>query len=61
MALPLQGIRILDLSRGISGGFCSQLLADFGAEVVKVENTTGGDILRFRPPLLGGRVPSFIW
>ncbi len=59
MPLPLQGIRILDLSRGISGGFCSQLLADFGAEVIKVENTTGGDISRYRPPLVGGEGTQF--
>ncbi len=59
MPLPLQGIRILDLSRGITGGFCSQQLADFGAEVIKVENTTGGDILRNQPPLLEGEGTQF--
>lgn len=59
MPLPLQEIRILDLSRGITGGFCSQQLADFGAEVIKVENTTGGDILRYQPPLLEGEGIQF--
>lgn len=59
MPLPLEGIRILDLSRGITGGFCSQQLADFGAEIIKVENTTGGDILRYYPPLLEGEGAQF--
>lgn len=59
MPLPLQGIRVLDLSRGITGGFCSQQLADFGAEIIKVENTTGGDILRYYPPLLEGAGTQF--
>ncbi len=59
MPLPLQGIRVLDLSRGITGGFCSQQLADFGAEVIKVENTAGGDILRYQPPLLEGAGTQF--
>ncbi len=59
MPLPLQGIRILDLSRGITGGFCSQQLADFGAEVIKIENTAGGDTLRYQPPLLEGAGTQF--
>lgn len=59
MSLPLQGIRILDLSRGITGGFCSQQLADFGAEVIKVENNAGGDILRYYPPLVEGEGAQF--
>jgi alpha-methylacyl-CoA racemase len=50
MSLPLQGIRVLDLSRLLPGGFCSLLLADFGAEVVKVEDTGMGDYVRWAPP-----------
>ena len=37
--LPLRGMKVLDLTRLLPGGFCSLLLADFGADVVKVEDT----------------------
>jgi crotonobetainyl-CoA:carnitine CoA-transferase CaiB-like acyl-CoA transferase len=50
MGLPLQGVRILDLSRLLPGGFCSLLLADLGAEVLKVEDTGIGDYIRWSPP-----------
>ncbi len=46
----LAGIRVLDLSRLLPGGFCSLLLADFGAEVLKVEDTRMGDYIRWSPP-----------
>jgi len=49
-ALPLDGVRVLDLSRLLPGGFCSLLLADFGAEVLKVEDTGMGDYVRWAPP-----------
>ena len=41
MALPLEGIKILDLSTMLPGPFCSMILADFGAEVIKVEAVKG--------------------
>jgi crotonobetainyl-CoA:carnitine CoA-transferase CaiB-like acyl-CoA transferase len=47
---PLEGIRVLDLSRLLPGGFCSLLLADFGADVVKVEDMGMGDYIRWSPP-----------
>ena len=50
----LQGLRILDLSRLLPGGFCSLLLADMGADVLKVEDTGGGDYIRWMPPYYGG-------
>jgi len=50
MSLPLEGIRVLDLSRLLPGGFCSLLLADFGADVVKVEDTGVGDYIRWSEP-----------
>ena len=53
-ALPLDGIRVLDLSRLLPGGFCSLLLSDFGADVIKVEDTGAGDYLRWWPPLYEG-------
>src|SRR2546426_2832298 len=43
---PLEGIRVLDLSRMIAGGVAGMLLADFGADVVKVEQPGAGDPLR---------------
>jgi alpha-methylacyl-CoA racemase len=54
MSLPLQGIRVLDLSRLLPGGFCSLLLADFGAHVLKVEDTGMGDYIRWAPPYYEG-------
>ncbi len=50
MSLPLSGIRILDLSRLLPGAFTSQMLADFGADVIKVEEPESGDYARFMPP-----------
>jgi alpha-methylacyl-CoA racemase len=52
--LPLAGIRVLDLSRLLPGGFCSLLLADFGADVLKVEDTGMGDYIRWAPPYYEG-------
>lgn len=49
----LEGIRVLDLSRLLPGPFCSLLLADLGAEVVKVEEQGLGDYTRWMPPHLG--------
>ncbi|MDQ2621691.1 MAG: CoA transferase, partial [Actinomycetota bacterium] len=48
--MPLAGIRVLDLTRLLPGGFCSQMLVDFGAEVIKVEDTGAGDYIRHAPP-----------
>jgi alpha-methylacyl-CoA racemase len=53
-ALPLEGLKVLDLSRLLPGGFCSLLLADFGADVVKVEDTGMGDYVRWSPPYYDG-------
>jgi alpha-methylacyl-CoA racemase len=46
----LAGLKVLDLSRLLPGGFCSLLLADFGADVLKVEDTGMGDYVRWSPP-----------
>ncbi len=49
----LADVRVLDLSRLLPGGFCSLLLADLGADVVKVEDTGMGDYVRWAPPYYG--------
>jgi alpha-methylacyl-CoA racemase len=55
---PLAGLRVLDLSRLLPGGFCSLLLADFGAEVLKVEDTGMGDYVRWATPQYEGAEQS---
>lgn len=50
MSEPLSGIRILDLSRLLPGAYASQMMADFGADVLKVEEPGSGDYGRFMPP-----------
>lgn len=54
MSLPLAGVKVLDLSRLLPGGFCSLLLADLGAEVLKVEDVGPGDYIRWWPPYYEG-------
>ncbi len=55
---PLAGLRVLDLSRLLPGGFCTLLLADLGAEVLKVEDTGIGDYVRWSPPYVEGAEDS---
>jgi alpha-methylacyl-CoA racemase len=52
-APPLADVKVLDLTRLLPGGFCSLLLADLGAEVLKVEDTGMGDYVRWSPPYYG--------
>ena len=53
MSGPLEGVRILDLTRLLPGGYATLLLADLGADVVKVEEPGKGDYIRWTPPLVG--------
>jgi alpha-methylacyl-CoA racemase len=55
----LDDVRVLDLSRLLPGPFCTMLLADFGADVVKIEDTTGGDCMRWMTPLVDGSSAMF--
>lgn len=59
MPLPLDGLRILDLSRLLPGPYATLVLADLGADVVKVEEPQGGDWLRWMPPLFGEQSGAF--
>ncbi len=52
--LPLSDVRVLDLTRLLPGGFCTLLLGDLGADVIKVEDTGAGDYVRWAPPFYGG-------
>jgi len=58
---PLQGIRILDLSRVVSGPFCTMLLGDLGAEVIKIEEPIAGDESRtYGPPFIAGESAYYL-
>jgi alpha-methylacyl-CoA racemase len=56
--LALDGLRVLDLTRLLPGGFCSLMLSDFGADVIKVEDTGFGDYIRWAPPHYEGAEQS---
>jgi alpha-methylacyl-CoA racemase len=57
--MPLTGIRVLDLTRLLPGAFCTMLLADMGADVIKVEEPGTGDYMRWTPPLIEGQSALF--
>ncbi len=58
---PLVGRRVLDLSRVLAGPWCAMILADLGAEVIKVENPMGGDDTRhWGPPEIGGESAYYL-
>lgn len=58
MSKPLEGIRIIDLSRYLPGPLATQILADFGAEVIKIEDRNG-ELGRFLPPLIDNTSARF--
>ncbi|MCI0546493.1 MAG: CoA transferase [Candidatus Rokubacteria bacterium] len=59
-ALPLDGIRVIDLSRVIAGPWCGAVLADLGADVIKVEDTGAGDESRTWPPHKDGESAAYL-
>ena len=61
MKLPLDGIKVLDLTHALAGPFCSTMLADYGAQVIKLEAFGAGDIARtWGTPLPGGETAYFV-
>jgi crotonobetainyl-CoA:carnitine CoA-transferase CaiB-like acyl-CoA transferase len=60
MTLPLEGTRVLDLTRAAAGPFCTMILADFGADVVKAEAKGKGDLLRPFGPFHEGEGTYFL-
>lgn len=61
MQMPLEDVKVLDLSHALAGPFCSTMLADFGAEVIKLEPKGAGDIARaWGPALPGGETSYFV-
>ena len=59
-ARPLSGIRVLDLTRVLAGPFCAMILADMGAEVIKIEEPGKGDDTRSWPPFVEGEATYFM-
>ncbi len=62
MDMALSHLKVLDLTSFLSGPYCAMILADLGADVVKVERPNGGDDVRTTPPYIGGESsPFMVW
>src|SRR5258708_39966176 len=51
---PIAGLRVLDLTQGAAGPYCTRLLALYGATVIKIERPGVGDLMRHIPPFVHG-------
>ncbi|HYM00280.1 MAG TPA: CoA transferase [Blastocatellia bacterium] len=60
MTLALDGMRVLEITQVMSGPFCGLLLADMGADVIKVEKPGGDDSRRMAPPTINGESAAFM-
>lgn len=57
----LKGLRVLDLTQNVAGPFCTQILADFGAEIIKIERPAGGDDTRhWIPSVIEAQSSTFL-
>ncbi len=56
----LKDLRVVDVSQNLAGPYCTQILADLGADVTKVEPPAGDAARAWAPPLWGGRSPMFL-
>lgn len=60
MARPLEGIRVIDLSRVLAGPYLTMMLGDLGAEVIKIESPEGDDTRQWGPPFAGGESAYYL-
>ncbi|MDX1487308.1 MAG: CoA transferase, partial [Acidiferrobacterales bacterium] len=61
MPKPLEGLKVLDLTRVLAGPYCTMLLGDMGADVVKLERRGAGDDTRgYGPPFINGESAYFM-
>ncbi len=58
--MPLSGLRVLDLCQNLAGPYATQILADFGADVIKVEPPGGDPARLWGPPFMGGESPLYL-
>lgn len=61
MSQPLEGIKVIDLSRILAGPLCSMTLADFGADVIKVESAAGDETRSWKPPVNAQGISTYYW
>src|SRR5881394_476063 len=60
LPLPLDGVRVLDFSRVLAGPYCTMMLGDLGADVIKVESPEGDETRRWGPPYQGSESAYYL-